>query len=162
MALVSDGFFLTVNLVDSGSNVTSKTFELTAGTLALAVTDAATILTRLNAVTDCVVSGYSIGQRFTEDALVLPADTEHENRARITAYIEGQGTKKVNADIPGASIGIFAGATGEPRNTVDIADADLVAYLSTFQTGGLATISDGEVMGALISGRRIHVKSSKG
>lgn len=162
MALVSQGFFLTVSLVDGGANTTSKTFELTAATLAAAVTDAATILSRLAAVTQADISGYNIGERFVEDAVVLTAGVQIENRARVTGYIEGAGLKKANIDIPAPVDGIMQGTTGSAANTVDLADGALTAYLSTFQAGGLATISDGEVLGTLISGKRIHVKSLKG
>lgn len=163
MALVSDGYMLTVTLVDSGTNIAVKNYELTAATFAAAQTDAADILTRLNAVTDAFVKGYSISERFIENTPGLPLDAEIEDRASIVLQLGSSPFKKAVHEIPAPVIGLFKAATGVDRNNIDLADVDLLAYLATFISGGEATLSDGEFIEATpISGKRIHVASRKG
>ena len=168
MALVSAGFEMHVMLTDSsGKDFAKLVYKFIAGTTAAtAATNGATIRTRLATVTDAVVRSYSILERFVEDALALPANIEIENRALVVARVSGDPTKTANVVIPAPNIGIFQGATGSGRNIVDTADSNLLTYLGTFQnTGGLATLSDGEMLddtNVIVSGKRTHRASSDG
>lgn len=167
MALVSGGFELHVQLVDSsGVDVSKLVYQLTAADADEGATQSATILGLLNTVTDAAIKGYSLLERFVENALVLPAAVEVENRAVITARIFGEPGKSATIVIPAPSIGIFQSPTGSGRNIVDTADADLLAYLGIWQeTGGIATISDGEELAnasVIVAGKRTHRKSSNG
>lgn len=169
MALVSQGFLLTVDLVDaSGENVSRLRYDLTAEDFDTATTNAGTIITRLNAVTDALVKGYHLGEVFSEDAAsVGDVGSEVENQALIVAKIDGVLNKTVNLRIPAASIGIFQASTGSGKNQIAKTAADLVAYLSTFETGALATISDGEHIADSsnpdnFDGKRVHRGSRRG
>lgn len=168
MALASKGYFVNVTVVDSGGNKGTLRYALTAATIADAVTDAATIISTLNAVTDGVVIGYSVGEAFEEDTNFFAATGVHiENVALISAKIDDPEIKYASLRIPAPVDGIFLAASGPNYNKVDPADAALVAYLQNFETAGIATVSDGEVLespgtAGNVTGKRIHRGSRKG
>lgn len=167
MALTSQGFFGTVTLIDNGGNTSTLSYDLTAAAIGDAVTDMGTVVTRLAAVTDAEVKGYTVGQKFAESALSLPAGgVQVENTAVISALISGEVSKYAILKIPAPVAGIFVGSSGAAANLVDANDTDLGTYLGTFTTGGLATVSDGEVIdtvsAAHVSGKRVHRASRKG
>ena len=163
MALVADGFDLIVNLVDSGGNGTTRTYNLTSADADAAATDAGAVMTALDAITDAVIAGYTLGERFIENALVYPTDAEVENNARITAKIVGRPNRSATIDIPAPNIGIFTGTTGPARNVVDLADTALQTFLQLFDGSGPITVSDGEsIIVTSAVGKRIHKRSVKG
>lgn len=167
MALGSSGFFGTVTLVDNGGNTSTLTYDLTAVTIGAAQTDMGDIVTRLAAVTDGVVKGYSVGERYAESALSLPAGgVQVENTAVISSLISGTVDKYATIRIPAPKATIFVGSSGSAANVVDAADSDLGAYLATFTSGGEATVSDGEVLDTISAahtkGKRVHRASRKG
>lgn len=163
MALVANGYNLIINMIDSGENTFSKTIELASATVADAVTDAATFLASWLTVSGLEVTGYSIVIRFIEDAVLLPAGIEGENRARITVRLADRGNLKATFEIPGALAGIFVDTIGSNRNVVDLTAGEAVPLLMAhFQTGGFALLSDGEVAGDVVAGRRVHVKNLNG
>jgi hypothetical protein len=168
MALASVGFFATITLADSGGNKSTLRYELVAADIETAETDTATIITRLNAVTDGVIVGYTVGEAFEENATFLAAEgVQVENVAMLSARISNAKEKYAQLRIPAPTIGIFQQTTGSKSNVVDNTDADLLTYLSTFVTGGLATVSDGEILlnpsaAGNLSGKRIHRGSRKG
>lgn len=163
MALVADGFDLILNVVDSGGNTTTRTYRLDSADAATAATDAADVMTAFNAVSDASIAGYTVGERFVEDALTYPADAEIENNARITAKIVGRPNRSATIDIPAPNIGIFTGTTGPARNVVDLSDAALLTFLGLFDGSGPVTVSDGEsIIVSSAVGKRIHKKSVKG
>lgn len=162
MALVADGFELTVTLADKGTNTGTLTYELTAEIVADAITESATIVAALAAVSDAVVSGYRVASKFMENAFVYPTVGEIEDKASCTGLIYGKGQKKCNFKIPAPKIGIFKAASGSGANEVDLVDGDFVTYRTIFQTGQLAYISDGEVLDSVVVGKRVHAKSNRG
>ena len=158
MALTSAGFLLTVTLKDSAGDASVMRFELTAANAAAATTDAAAILPLLQALTDGVVAGYSISERFIEGAFAHPAGgVEVENRAVVVCQITNKPGKTTNLVIPAAKSEIFVSTVGPQRNSVNTTNAALLAYATIFGAAGKATVSDGETISQpLISGRRIH------
>lgn len=165
MALVSAGFILQVVLIDSGANTAVRRYELVTNDAAQAVTDAAAIMVDLNALTDAVISAYSITNRFVENALVLPAAGVHvENQALVVVNLEGSAIDKGKFSIPAPVAGLFAGVTGPNSNLVDTANAALVEFVSNYGSLGnnLMTISDGQHADGISRGYRRHIASSKG
>jgi hypothetical protein len=168
MALASTGFFATITLADSGGNKSTLRYNLVAEDIETAETDTGTIITRLNAITDGVIVGYNVGESFEENATFLAAEgVQVENVAMLSARISNAKEKYAQLRIPAPSIGIFQQTTGSKSNVVDNTDADLLTYLSTFVTDGLATLSDGEILlnpsaAGNLSGKRIHRGSRKG
>lgn len=167
MALVTNGWWLTVTLRDSGGNPSNLTYDLVAATQANAITAAADIMTRLALVTKSTIAGYSLGERFQENAFVYPADAENENRAVITALLNGYANKPTTVIIPAPVDGIFVQPAGGPGyNIVEITNANLISYVDIWRvTGALAQISDGEYIqdsGSILKGKRTHRQSSNG
>lgn len=163
MALVADGFEVTVSLMDNGGDITRKTYQLTTTIPADAIIDAGALVADLIAVTDATVLSFTVGQRYVEDAFAFPASgVENQNQALLVFQLADNPTKKATHSIPAPSPGIFVAASGPNAEVVDLADAAVIAYAANFLPGGIATLSDGESADALISGRRIHRQSRRG
>lgn len=162
MALVTAGYECRITLKDTGGNSTTLTYALTAVTAAAAETDALAIIAVLNPITDAVITGYRVSQKFIEDAFSYPATAEIEKKASVTSLIDGESVKTCNWKVPAPNVGIMMGTEGEAFNVVDIADVALGSYAAIFQTGGEATISDGEVAGDMLRGKRITMASRQG
>lgn len=163
MALTSDGWWLSIRLIDGGRDKTTKQYQMRAATAAEAVADAAIVAAALEAITDAEILEYSYREKFTEKTVAVPAATVHvENQASITCMLGTGGGKMANFKVPAPKLGIFSGDTGKDRNIVDINDGDLNTYFNIFQSDGEVFISDGEDGVEMVEGTRIHVKSSSG
>lgn len=167
MALTSQGFVLTVTLVDNGGNVSNLSYALTSANFTEAGTDSATILAALAGVTDAVVKAYNVGERFKESALTLPGTgIQVENTAVLSALITGEVDKWARIVIPAPKPAIFVGLSGAAANQIDPTDTEVQAYVSLFDATGEATISDGETVQApsasTLNGKRVHRGSRRG
>lgn len=164
MALVSGGFELVVSLIDNGGNVSNKVYNLDSADAAAAASDAGTVLTALQGVTQAVVKSYRVSQVFVEDNLVLPAGmVQVENIAEIVMQLTSSPLKKVAHAIPAPNPAIFVGTQGPSANIVDTDNTALVDYASIWLVSGPATISDGEKIELpILSGKRIHRASRRG
>jgi len=79
------------------------------------------------------------------------------------AQIAGNPTKFATINIPAPKPGLFVAPSGKSANIVDITDAALVAYAAIYtSTSDTATISDGEYISVLVTGKRVHRGSRKG
>jgi len=164
MALVGGGYFGVVDLIDNGGNVTSRRYELTAGTFTDADSDlTGTIVPALQAVTDAKVKSFFVEVTTVEDALTLPASgIEIENLALLDLQIVGHPEKSATLTIPAPKPAIFVATSGDGANVVNPANAAVLAYVALFGASGQALVSDGEVSAGIVSGKRIHRKSSRG
>lgn len=166
MALVTKGFELNLVLSDNGGNKSRMEFDLNSATFAAATTDAAAVISALNAVTDAVIVNYTLAEVFAEDTALYGAG-EIENIASISARIDAAYPKYATIKIPAASIGVFQAASGPLANVVDPADTALATFLSLYIAAGVALISDGESLispgtAGNVVGKRIHRASRKG
>jgi hypothetical protein len=163
MALVSTGYELVVTFADTGDNRTNRTYSLTSADDAAAVTDTAALLADIAAVTNAEIVGYSLNHKFLENAFALPAAAEIENQAFFSGKIVGDPTDSAILSIPAPPGTIMTALTGPGYNIVDMNDAAVQAFIGNFGPGGVATLSDGETWDtATVSGKRRHVKSTKG
>ncbi len=163
MAFVANGFTGYITLVDNGDNTTTKSYALTSADAAAASTDIAAIATALTAVTDAVIVSYGATAVFVNDAVVLPASgVKIADQALVTVSIVDEPIKSGTFTIPAPKPGIFVATSGSNANVVDLADTAFAAYLAVFQTGGEATISDGETADIAKSGRRVNRASRRG
>jgi hypothetical protein len=164
MAFNSAGFEATVSFLDRGDNLTHMRFGVDGADIAAAEVIIAANIADIVAVTKAYVVGYSIAEKFTNDAArTKSANGEIEEKAVITVNLE-TAPKKAILTIPAPVDTIFAGADGDLWNTVDGADSLLVAFLGDFASGGFQ-LSDGEHVpstGFFVKGRRTHRSSSKG
>lgn len=162
MALVSTGYWGTVTVMDNGGQKSTLTYQLTAITALLAVAALATIRARLEAIIEGEVTAQSVQERFEEAAIVFPASgVEIQNKASLTVSIVGT-AKLANLKVPTPDPAIFAGLIGGAANQIDINNAALLSYTSSFEAGQQALISDGEELDTLLNGKRIHAKSNLG
>lgn len=164
MALASVGFEFVMTLVDSGGNKASRAFDLTSADMTEALADAAAIVPLYAAISDATIQSYRVSEVFKDAAWTYPIGGKNvEELALVVAQIDGEPGKTANVSVPAPKDGIFIAVTGPSRNQVDTADADLLAFMSIYNPGGRATISDGEsIEFPLLSGKRIHRGSRKG
>lgn len=165
MAITSVGWEATVSFLDKGENETTMLFELVAASAAAAATAIGTILTEYAGVGSLLVTGYRLSEVFQETGtIVVPsaADAQAEVDAKISVYIAGAGAKKATVRIPGpTAANVMVSTSGKNANIVDVGAANVIGWVGLFQTGGVATISDGETAGASISGVRV-TKAKRG
>lgn len=162
MALVASWWELVIAFKDTGNDTVTRTYRLNEPAYADAATDAAALLAATAALSDCVVSGYSLNQKFIENALTLPAAAQNENQAIFSGLIDGDPTDSATASIPGIKNSLMAAATGKANNIVNMAGA-VNTWRDMFTAAGVATLSDGEAWeAASVSGKRRHVKNNNG
>jgi hypothetical protein len=162
MADVSAGFWAVVEIVDNGGDVTVRTFQMTAADAEAADADLLTIVAAIRGVSDGVVRSFYNYEKMRNDAFAYPASgVELQNQALMNFQLVTTG-KTATATIPAPKPTIFVGSAGPTAENVDPADAAVIAYVDLFQADGQCLISDGEVVAGLISGKRIHRKSSNG
>lgn len=166
MAWVDQKFSLSVTIMDSGRNISKLSYELTAADNATALTDALVIIGYLEAVCAGATLSYAISQLFTNDTVVVPADSrvQVETKALIIAQDSVNAVKKHTIRIPAPEIDVFLTETGDGQNIVDLEHTDVQDYVNLFSTAGEAYISDGERTAddGWVSGRRVTAKSRRG
>lgn len=156
----ASGYWLTMTVVDNGGDKSTLSYELTSADALTADAAATAIIDAYNGVGLGTVSGYNVGLRYEEAAFAYPASgVENQNKARIVGQLVGS-TKKATIDIPSVDPLIMVAQSGAGANVVDLLNAQVIAYLGTFQAAGQALISDGEILDFPIEGRR--VSSRKG
>lgn len=172
MALVLTNYRMSVTLIDSGSNTTEMTINLTTTDAAQAETDGATARTQILLVTDSVIASYLLSAVYWENALALPATAENETKLSLTLRLANKGDQKSNMRIPAPKIGLFQGTSGAAKNVVNYSSAPLSTFLDMFrETTGIATFSDGDFVqggaagtpiNGLVKGVRTTVRSRQG
>lgn len=171
MALTAIGWKLVVGLVDRGGKVVNRTFKLkatdTAGDAAAVLTDVATILGYITAVTELKIKSYQVGKEFSEAALTLPtsAEAEAEQQLHLSALIVGDPTKSGTYDIPGPKQALFQAASGPGADLPNFSVTALDNFIEMFNSAGsdLATLSDGESWDSnTVKGKKTHKHSTNG
>lgn len=170
MAITSDGFEGYVTLMDTNGDTSTLRFDLIETDPEEALEDLQTIVSRLDAVTTAVVKGYTLAHKFSEKAITFPANSHVERRAVVVARLAGSDPSKTTTfAIPSPDPGIFMDTVGEGSKIVDVQDAALQTYISTWRpaaNGGMAQVSDGEHVvpdaTAILRGRLTHRQSSYG
>jgi len=171
MSLAAIGWKAVVGLVDRGGKVVTRTFHLTAtdtaGDASAVLTDVATILTNLAAVTECKIKNYSVSKEYSENALTLPtsAEAEAEQQLHISALIVGSPTESATYDIPGPKQALFQAASGPGADLPNFSVTALDNFIEMFNSGGtdIATLSDGESWDTnTAKGKKTHKHSTNG
>lgn len=167
MALVSNGWYVTVTVVDNGNNRGSYDFECDPAIVDSAGANAAalSLITDLNNVSNGVVAAYSVAERFRENALILPpSGVELNVKASLSLVKASDGlTANFRLSMPTPAIGIvFENDSGGGANTVATSSTTLATFLDNFRVGGNFMFNDGDKMGLLVKGKRIGAKSNNG
>lgn len=167
MAFSAALFGMTITFIDSGSNIATREYMMDSTVVDYTGAQAAATaaVPVIQALSDAPIASYRIFQGFSEAALVLPAAVQVENQMSLTYQLVLAGNKKANLNVPAPKITMFITATGPGSNTVNVDETSnvaLAAYTDLFQTGGKFTMSDGEKTSRVLSGKRVHKKSSRG
>lgn len=165
MALVSAGFKLTVEFVDNGGNITTRSYDMRETVYADALVDAAAAVAAVDTISLANIRSYTVAEQFVEDAFSVPASgIQNEDTAVVSVTLASNPLKTATLSIPAPSSGIFTGTSGFNADVVDVADAALVAFVDLFKAAGTLYISDGEAAAAtspIAAGRRVHRRSGK-
>lgn len=179
MALAEVGYQATIKMVDAAGNVSFLRPDVQGASHAAALTNTQAIITALDALTDALIVGYSVGVVYAENADTYgAAGSEVENLAEVVCPLETTG-KYHTFKIPAPVDGLFVGTEGPDRNQVDTSDADLISFIELFtdKTGygtpgadAIALVSDGEKIKPdndndkpfISNGKRVHRASRKG
>lgn len=167
MAIAQQNWELYSEWIDTGGNVTSRTFQLvntdTGDDISAVRTDASAVLAAFAAASDAKLKAYRLTAVYVEDALTLPTGAEVENNLQISAKIAGLPNKSAIIEIPAPKATLFQQTTGPGWNLADFADPLLAAVVNLFKADGNAYVSDGEhITDQNIRGKRVHHKSTRG
>lgn len=167
MAFEAAAFGMSVTFIDSGSNTAPREYMMddTVTTFAEAETAATAAIPQIQATSDAPIVEYRIFQKYAEGALVLPAAIQIENTMSLTYQLIGAGNKKANLNVPAPKIAMFVAPTGPQSNIVNtntVTNTVLETFTTLFKSAGKFTLSDGEKTSRILSGKRVHKKSSKG
>lgn len=149
MALQDDSVGISVTIRDLAKDESTKVYP-TNLTVAdgLAALEAArdALIAELDPITDGLI--YKVGMVLsqTEDTAIVGAG-DTKDKAIISCNLATAG-KKANLFVPCPAIGIFQDTSGPSVNVVDGTNADVLAFLALFATGGDFTLSDGEQLNA--------------
>ncbi len=169
MAQISKGFFLGVTLKDHGGNASTLEFQYRAATtidFASALSGAIALIADLEAVTNSVVTGYSVREKFENDAIALPvAGVENEDKASFSFQLAG-GNEVSNMKIPApvsAGVDNLFGVVGASANQMIMTAPTLVAYTDNFRLLGQFQITkNADALDVLLVGKRISAKNNNG
>lgn len=172
MALVTQGFEITVTVQDNGKGKSTLTYVCDPATVpdyATAQTARGAVVSALSDIIQGVIVGTTLKEVQYENAIVFPASNiEIENKASITVQINGQ-NRKANLTVPTVSPAIFNGASGASADQVDVTDLFLEAYVDLFRhTTGYFYVSrdlhvaDSPNGNGIVVGKRISAKNNNG
>lgn len=147
------GFFLTITIMDTQGDTSQLRYEMQSADFATALTDAGTVLTAVNAMTDGVITSYQIAQVMDEDSVSFPANADVSQRASLTFQLANS-AKKASLQIPAPAQAIFQATSGPGNGIVDSTSAPIALYAPLFQSGGQLYISDGELSDFFLRGKR--------
>lgn len=147
MAFVQTGWQATFQIIDKGSNVSSRTVEIRGADYDAALANAQAYRVALQNVMASVIMGFHIGAIYADDALVLPTGDTAINsmQALLSGLIAGDPLKRASWTIPGPLPLVFNSTTaGENYDIVNPANAFVLALTNQYKAAGSAYISDGE------------------
>lgn len=168
MALVSNGWWMTLTVADNGNNRGSYDFQMDPATVTDSITAlaaAAALITDIDAISNGVIAAYSVAERYREDSLVLPpSGVELNTKASLSLAKVSDGlTGNFKLSMPSPAVGVvFVNDSGGGANTVQTNSVLLNAFLDNFRVGGDFLWNDGDKMGLLLKGKRIGAKSNNG
>ena len=138
-------FELSVKLVDAYNRNASKRFEMTAADHATAVTDTATIIAALNAVTDGGVVSYIL----SEKTAVGDSPTAGANRDEgVTLSVLLQDTEKGSIKVP-----MPVKTAIDANGNLDITSPAWVTFVNLYGNGNECLLSDGDHVITFLAGQ---------
>lgn len=139
-------FSATVTLTDSLNRITSKRYETETEVLATAQSAVADLITDLEAVTDLGVVEVTYSLKDDTEASAAAAGSNIDSGATFRARLDNG--KVAALKVPGFPISKVSSG-----GSIDVSDADVVAYFANFETAGAFTVNEGNVISELLSGQ---------
>lgn len=136
----------TVVLQDSLNTQVTKRFECEATTLAQAAIDMNLLITDLEAITDLGVVSITYSEKDITEASAPAANSSVDAGATFRVRLDNG--KVAAHKVPGFPI-----AKVSTDRNIDVTDADVVAYFDNFLAAGNFTLSEGNVVTAILSGK---------
>jgi len=129
---------IAVQLLDAYGRTTTKTFGSDRTTIVDALTDLGTLVTAIEAVSDCAVVQHTV----TKKTVVAGSPATGANvDAGITIHCTLADSTGYGLKIPAPDPDMI-----NTDGSVKITDEAILAYVALFQSGGHFTVSDGEVI----------------
>jgi hypothetical protein len=136
----------TVSLIDSLNTQVTKRFECEAATLAIAAVDLNLLITDLEAISELGVVSITYSEKDVAEASSPAALSSVDMGATFRVRVADGGI--ASHKVPGFPI-----AKVDTNRNIDVTDADVVAYFDNFLDAGAFTLSDGEVITEILSGK---------
>lgn len=148
MPFASQGFLLSVTLVDTGIDPTVKTYQLRAATYAVAQAAADDMIPIIEAASNSKVASYEIRNPYAATGFIPPsvAGARNSMQAIITVAIADAPLKHADLVIPAPVAAVFQTADGPGSDIVDVNATVVSDYINMFKAAGQAYISDGETV----------------
>lgn len=171
MAYTDNGVTLVLTFEDEDATTTTKLIDVVAGaTTDDTLANAAAIVAAFAAVTSAALKNYSVNFHKRDGTLTPGSESENQARANIVCNLVTDATHKQEfgvLEIPSPADTIFLAASGEGKNIVDIADANVVTLVQQFMTGAgqKAFLADRQAVmniDPIIKGKRYHRSSRRG
>jgi hypothetical protein len=138
-------FVATVTLIDSLSTQVTKRYETETDVLATAQAAVALLITDLEAITDLGVVSVTYSLKDVTEASAAAEGSSVDAGATFRCRLADGSI--ASHKVPGFPIAKVGG-----NRAIDPTDVDVAAYFANFEAGGDFTLSDGEVITAVLSG----------
>lgn len=138
-------FHATVTLIDSLNTITTKTYETETDVLATAQVAVGALIANLLAITDLGVVSVTYSEKDLSEASAAAADSSVDPGATFRVRLD-DGYIAAHK-VPGFPIGKVA-----PGRSIDVTDADVVAYFANFEPAGGFTLNRGNTVDEVLSG----------
>lgn len=160
---VGDRIVMTVQFQDENGQLSNRQVEVPFDTdLATTFANGAAVAASMAAASKCFVPKAFFSIEAVEDTDLTPAagaNVYFDGRISVT-LLEGAESKDEYGQISIPDPSPTLAPSGSDRFIIDINDALITAVLAHFQTGGSATLSDGQEVNAALKGR-IYPKKGK-
>jgi len=151
MAYGIDKFEVSIDSLDKGANLSTKTYQLQATDDAEADTAAAAFVVAYKTMTECFIPTYRVNKVYS-DPLIVGVPTSDLAMNSVQAIVSGSlvvsALKRATFVVNGPKASVFVDTSGPNRDVVAVSAAPTNAFIGEFQGGGNVYISDGELFAA--------------
>lgn len=148
-------FVGTIMFIDKEKKVFTRTVYSGAASHGAAVTEIGTLVGTLEPLTDCVITGYSVGQYIANDSGVPAQDVDGEIQALFN--FDNQDGRIRAISIPGFDRSYLIAGTDQ----VNTLHADVVAFVNAYTGGTIRDLNDVDIR-SLVSAQEHFTKKRKG
>jgi len=148
MAYGVDKWEISLDSLDKGANLSTKTYQLQATDDTEAATAAAAFVAAYVTMTECFVPTYRVNKVYS-DPLIVGVPTSDLAMNSVQAIVSGSlsvsALKRATFVVNGPKAAVFIDTSGPNRDVVAVATNPTAAFIGEFKGGGHVFISDGEL-----------------